>query len=522
MMTLAYYNENDPFAAKWLIELIADGLIAPGIVDSRDMQDVRPADLKGFTQCHFFAGIGIWSLAARLAGWPDDRPIWTGSCPCQPFSTAGKGAGFDDERHLWPAWYWLITNAKPDDVPVLGEQVASKAGRAWFDLVSSDMEALAHACGAVDISAAGFGAPFIGQRLYWLAASDDARSQGRITAERSRCSDQRAVGPDGVVDRLAASDQQRHATIQQGRAGSICDEGQIQRAQHRHECSNRPVAASNRNINGGIPLHPVDYWRNAEWLLCRDPNGARFRPVEPSHVIMVNVGAVGGNVAGSSGAGSEDEQTQTAMNDEELQTVRQNSGAQNIPVRSDRIVVDSGASSVLQSTMHGGLATRSHQSHEPEEQQASIGTVAETNLRDVRQSEKTDACSSSRREPVQQYTEQSPDVVRFMSHALTLAQLRRDHATTDALQALRQAILSKGIVQHSSDTLETVWRSLSDADQKRIRLDHSFNKWKTVTPFPLAEKGEYLNRVDEVRGAGNSLNVSQAQVFIEAVMEYLG
>jgi DNA (cytosine-5)-methyltransferase 1 len=64
--------------------------------------------LRGFTQCHFFAGIGVWSYALRLAGWPDDRPVWTGSCPCQPFSAAGKGAGFADERHLWPAWHHLI------------------------------------------------------------------------------------------------------------------------------------------------------------------------------------------------------------------------------------------------------------------------------------------------------------------------------------------------------------------------------------------------------------------------------
>jgi DNA (cytosine-5)-methyltransferase 1 len=38
---VAYYNEHDPFAAAWLRELIKAGLIAPGIVDERSIEDVR-------------------------------------------------------------------------------------------------------------------------------------------------------------------------------------------------------------------------------------------------------------------------------------------------------------------------------------------------------------------------------------------------------------------------------------------------------------------------------------------------
>ena len=168
-MSRAYYNEIDPHAAQWLRNLIDAGHIAPGDVDERSIEDVRPTDLVGYTQCHFFAGIGIWSYALRQAGWPDDRPVWTGSCPCQPFSTAGKGDGFADERHLWPAWHWLIEHGKPDHVPVFGEQVANGDGLTWLDLVQADMEASGYAFGAFDLCAAGFGAPHIRQRLFFHA-----------------------------------------------------------------------------------------------------------------------------------------------------------------------------------------------------------------------------------------------------------------------------------------------------------------------------------------------------------------
>ena len=163
----AYYNEIDPFAAQWLRELIKAGHIAPGEVDTRSIENVEANDLAGFTQCHFFAGIGTWSYALRCAGWPDDRPVWTGSCPCQPFSAAGKRKGTADERHLWPAFFRLIRECRPDTV--FGEQVASPDGLAWFDIVSSDLEAEDYACGAVDTCAAGFGAPHIRQRLFWVA-----------------------------------------------------------------------------------------------------------------------------------------------------------------------------------------------------------------------------------------------------------------------------------------------------------------------------------------------------------------
>ncbi|MNG64093.1 Modification methylase AplI [compost metagenome] len=175
MKPAAYYNEIDPFAAQWLRNLIAAGHIAPGDVDERSIVDVKADDLKNYTQCHFFAGIGVWSYSLRLAGWPDDRPVWTGSCPCQPFSVAGKQGGKSDERHLAPIWLDLIKECQP--AIIFGEQVAAAIGKHWLDDLFAELEKQGYACGAAVLPACSVGAPHIRQRL-WFTASGVAVPNG--------------------------------------------------------------------------------------------------------------------------------------------------------------------------------------------------------------------------------------------------------------------------------------------------------------------------------------------------------
>src|SRR5208282_5152296 len=177
----AYYNEIDEEKAAWIRELIRHNVVAAGEVDERSIADVEPSDLRGFTQCHFFAGIAVWSYALRLAGWPDDKPVWTGSCPCPSFSCAGKGEGFDDPRHLWPEFYRLIGESKPP--VVFGEQSADAIGHGWWDLVSTDLESTAYAVAAAVLASASVGATDIRHRLYFVGMADTEHSERRSEHE---------------------------------------------------------------------------------------------------------------------------------------------------------------------------------------------------------------------------------------------------------------------------------------------------------------------------------------------------
>jgi DNA (cytosine-5)-methyltransferase 1 len=187
----AFYNDNDAYAAQWTRNLVTAGEIAPGVVDERSIRDLKPTDVASYRQCHFFSGIGTWSRALRDAGWSDDVPVWTGSCPCQPFSQAGRKAGFNDDQHLWPEWFRLIKACRP---PVIfAEQVASKDGLAWLDVVFSNLEGEGYAVRAIDTCAAGYGSPHLRQRLYIVAIAGE---RGWEVVRSARLHDRRQPGDD--------------------------------------------------------------------------------------------------------------------------------------------------------------------------------------------------------------------------------------------------------------------------------------------------------------------------------------
>lgn len=270
----AYYNEFDPYAAEWLRNLIREGLIAPGDVDERSIVDVSPDDLRGYTQCHFFAGIGGWSLALRSAGWSDERPVWTGSCPCQPFSAAGKQRGEDDERHLWPVFFELIAEHRPP--VVLGEQVASRLGRGWLAGVRADLEALGYAVGAADLCAACVGAPHIRQRLWWVA---DREQQGL----EGHAGDVADGNEPGWLHTLPAGSAP-------ARGG---DRGMGISARERLEgCRPRSLGESQREQAQRGRTGNDGAWSNAVWISCADGKARRIEPgLEPlAHGVPNRVG----------------------------------------------------------------------------------------------------------------------------------------------------------------------------------------------------------------------------------------
>jgi DNA (cytosine-5)-methyltransferase 1 len=204
-----YYNEWDSFSAEWLKELIKDDLIPNGEVDSRSIIDVEPEDLKGFAQCHFFAGIGGWSRALQIAGWSPDRPVWTGSPPCQSFSTAGSRKGKDDERHLWPVFFNLIRECQPPTV--FGEQVAAAIRFGWLDDLQADFEKEGYAAGSFVLPAGSIGAPHKRDRLFFVADSKPERFQrrlsGRSNTKRQNLSGH--IGRCGATDSVGNSDSNR-------------------------------------------------------------------------------------------------------------------------------------------------------------------------------------------------------------------------------------------------------------------------------------------------------------------------
>lgn len=294
-----YYSEWDPYAAQWIRNLIDAGQIPPGHVDTRSITDVQPSDLAGYRQCHFFAGIAGWSLAARLAGWPDDRELWTGSAPCQPFSVAGKGKAQDDDRHLWPHFLRLIRARRP--AVVMGEQVAAAVGKNWLDGVSADLEAEDYACRAVVVPACAVDAPHRRDRLWFVAHTERAR--GGCQVERGEAGRQealRSAGGAGGSGSGPVADADRIARRQGCAIDGGCDQGGGAEPWPRSGCGdggcNVADSIDERCARERVLLRPQEAgwnegrifeaarsgvgseWSTASWLIGHDGKARRFEP----------------------------------------------------------------------------------------------------------------------------------------------------------------------------------------------------------------------------------------------------
>ena len=272
-MARVYFNENDQFAARWI------GNIYPqATVDKRSISDVQGSDTNGFDRCHFFGGIAGWEYALQLAGWPEGRQVWTGSCPCQPFSICGKGEGEKDKRHLWPEFLRLIQEQRPP--VVFGEQVASPDGRKWLAGVRADLESVGYAVGAADLCAAGVGAPHIRQRLYWVAHRDSGRlKECDAQIWRSRIADQNGT-PSGMGN---APEQSRER-----------QPGGISRAEEKVGSQwkldgNLHLGSEHAGSGLGQWSRQTDsFWGTADWIFCRDGKWRRVSSPESGVLSMVD------------------------------------------------------------------------------------------------------------------------------------------------------------------------------------------------------------------------------------------
>lgn len=200
-----------------------------------------------------FAGIGGFSLAARMAGWetvahceinpycqqvlhkhfPNAKlhadikeldgtqyrgtvDIITGGFPCQPYSSAGKRLGKDDERHLWPENRRVYREVAPSWI--VGENVLGLVnwnGGLVFEEVQADLESDGYEVMPYILPAAGVGAPHRRNRVWFVAYSysNDARRRRHGQA-----------GPAATKSKREAREQRIRAEFERvGEEGVIAD-----------------------------------------------------------------------------------------------------------------------------------------------------------------------------------------------------------------------------------------------------------------------------------------------------------
>lgn len=561
-----YYNDNDTKACAWLEELIKDSLIPPGKVDCKSIEDINPDDLKEFTQCHFFAGIGGWPLALKLAGWDTARPIWSGSCPCQPFSVAGSGEGAGDERHLWPAFANLIAECRPP--AIVGEQVASKLGRQWLAGVFADLEFLGYAVAGADLCAAGVSAPHIRQRLFWVADSDGRQREQRGRSQGDGLSGSSDNGSDSGLAH-AESSRNRRAD------GATCKEERRPEREMHGESGGASEAGS---WSSSIPIHCRDgKWRRvpervADSMFAGQWGESRENHIEQSPVRVGNANT-GRQPQREERDGQQERAGQAQRGANSVRSDRRSSGSGQLEIEPALFsLLSDGISAILGTVWAESLRetekiVRSHaktSSSSPEEtlramwerveasslqgssggpgtfsseeillialcqlarntepeKQPTTSDLFEIQERTVRAVwEKTDRLTAFARSPHQRGLEGSStgepeNPLRGMSPETP----QTSPEISERMQGVRGSEQEERLLFKALAEVQKTWRSALNQKDGQRKAIHYCQGWaEGLTGFPLSSG--LPGRVGLLRGAGNAIVPQVAAEFIRAAME---
>ena len=517
-----YYSEWDKKTAAWLRELIKAGLIPAGDVDDRSIAEVKGHELGKYTQCHFFAGVAGWSEALRLAGWRADEPVWTGSCPCQSFSSAGKGKGHGDARNLWPEMFRLIRECRPP--VVIGEQVDAAIGYGWLDGVFVDLEAENYACGAAVLPASCVGAPHIRQRLFWLADSKDSERRTEFKEHRET-SRRDGFGRRGETGGLADAKHDGRRTDEQGRKaqgriidGRTCGLGDVFQSRleghvgnggdgnepgRQHTAETGPTAEASATDNA---------WSDFAVIPCRDGKARRIKS---------NFQFISDGISDIMGPGWDSFLAQ--LKEEVIGRAKKTSTG---PGEVLRAMWKTIASPPLWNHIGG------HDSfYEPEILLIALCQLARHSQRefdiaasDICEIEKTVVRILWPHSAINETTpcpSCEPQLARSSTgkseNTLHCVPFSAPSQISDVVQGLRRKISTRKNVSETLSEMEEIWRSVSDKDYNIERFRTGARIVKSLAGFPLSET--IPGRTTLLRGAGNSIVPQVAAEFIMAFME---
>jgi site-specific DNA-cytosine methylase len=534
------YVEIEAFAIANLVNKMENGLIPPAPIYT---------DLKTFP-AHIFRGC---------------VDILTGGYPCQPFSAAGKRLGTEDPRHLWPYILDHINAIRP--VRCFFENVEGHISLGLREVID-DLEGAGYSATWGIFSAAEVGAPHQRKRVYILGSNrdwdtnciDDSQKQGISQGQDSQpsgvCTDvadtrdprpSRAgiepqpsikiiepcdsdstgeCGPDmanadragqqtfgnesrtkwktglaGEPSELANTSSQRFGGESQGQLQQPGRAEVVSAGEELADTGSTGLqgakgprgAGTERQPNGhsaecGAELADTksgEPWQQAQWQGGQGVERRSFdkrRSAKPQRETVADTISARSEI-GLSGPERPDEEGQAGMHWPPEPSVGQ---------------LVNGNTSRLDGLRRLGINANERWLQIPCEKDA------EACLRELRKYTKA-LCPPHRSGLDEQQPFKYTDALQFLSHVgAPPSGGHPDSGAETAMSALRQNILSAGVVLDTSDAPETLWESLADAEKAWIAMAtcHGCN-WESI---PIGRvTTECPNRVDRLRQLGNGV-----------------